>query len=257
MQYIVYKTTNKKNGRFYIGFHRTKDYRVFDGYLGSGSVLAHAIRKYGRENFERQTLVVFSNVDDALNFERDYLTMIDYANDKKCYNVCAGGRELGTWSVANKVGVHGASKEQLAEWGRKSVVEHKKRNSRFVDRPHAERSIEAKERHSKIDPSIRKANASYAGKFGGDKCSKEKIGFHAMTHEEMSARSKRTVSKQTPEQQDAQGKLMGRKNKGSFVYNDGTKTYRYTVEEQQVLSFAEFIMTNQQYTKGFVKRKPK
>ena len=35
MNYIVYKTTNKINGKIYVGVHRTNP-DIFDGYIGCG-----------------------------------------------------------------------------------------------------------------------------------------------------------------------------------------------------------------------------
>ena len=49
---IVYCTTNLINGKKYIGSHKDNG----DWYLGSGVYLAKAIKKYGRENFVRETL---------------------------------------------------------------------------------------------------------------------------------------------------------------------------------------------------------
>jgi hypothetical protein len=44
MFYIIYKITNKINGKIYIGKHQTKD--VQDSYMGSGKRLRYAIKKY-------------------------------------------------------------------------------------------------------------------------------------------------------------------------------------------------------------------
>lgn len=48
--YIIYKTTNLVNGKFYVGQHYQKS-SEFDGYLGSGIKILNAIKKYGKENF--------------------------------------------------------------------------------------------------------------------------------------------------------------------------------------------------------------
>ncbi len=52
MYFIIYKTINLINQKFYIGKHaQSCDPYQFDGYLGSGKRLNLAIRKYGRANF--------------------------------------------------------------------------------------------------------------------------------------------------------------------------------------------------------------
>ena len=43
--HIVYRTTNKINGRYYIGMQNTNN----ESYLGSGLALVKAVKKYGGE----------------------------------------------------------------------------------------------------------------------------------------------------------------------------------------------------------------
>ena len=84
--HIVYRTENKLNGKFYYGVHESND-----NYLGSGTVLKAAVKKYGRENFIRRTIKSFNSAEEAYSFEQ---LMVDIAliNDPKCYNACVGGK---------------------------------------------------------------------------------------------------------------------------------------------------------------------
>ena len=63
MFYTIYKTTNNINGKWYIGYHSTKD--VNDDYLGSGRDLKKAIKKYGIKNFSKEILFVFNSAEEA------------------------------------------------------------------------------------------------------------------------------------------------------------------------------------------------
>jgi hypothetical protein len=86
--FIVYKTTNKINGRFYIGKHKQTSLE-FDGYLGSGTLISKAIEKYGKENFERETLYYSYNEEEAFEFEKEEINK--YHGLKECYNLSTGG----------------------------------------------------------------------------------------------------------------------------------------------------------------------
>lgn len=88
MKYIVYKTINLVNDRYYIGKHG-QNRSEFDGYLGSGTVLASAIAKYGRENFDRITLYETDSELDCYAQEQKILK--EALLDPACYNMMHGG----------------------------------------------------------------------------------------------------------------------------------------------------------------------
>ena len=89
MFYIVYRTINRLNGKFYIGVHKSVS-EDFDGYYGSGKLLRRAIKKYGKQYFKRYNLFIFNNPEDAFAEERRLL--LDWLNHSDCYNIMPGGR---------------------------------------------------------------------------------------------------------------------------------------------------------------------
>lgn len=86
--FIIYKTTNLKNGKFYIGAHVTVN--LNDSYLGSGKVLRNSVFYHGRENFIREILEFCEN--DKILFEREAEIVNDeLLKDPKCMNLVVGG----------------------------------------------------------------------------------------------------------------------------------------------------------------------
>lgn len=100
--YFVYETTNKVNGRKYVGVHTT--YKIEDGYIGCGvysqrktipeQTLKHAfpkaVKKHGVENFSRKILSFFDNYEDALQLEK-LIVDTDWITSRKNYNSALGG----------------------------------------------------------------------------------------------------------------------------------------------------------------------
>ncbi|MDD5651663.1 MAG: NUMOD3 domain-containing DNA-binding protein [Candidatus Nanoarchaeia archaeon] len=87
MSYIIYKTTNLLNQKIYVGKHYTSDN---DGYLGSGKLLKLAIKKYGRENFIRETLELCT-LNNANEREIFWIDKLNTMNRDVGYNITKGG----------------------------------------------------------------------------------------------------------------------------------------------------------------------
>lgn len=100
MLFIVYKTTNKQNGKIYVGSHRTDN--LDDGYLGSGKLLKLALKKYGPENFDRVVLAEFNNVADMFAYEAQIVDEAFVAR-RDTYNLKVGGE--GSYDFINKNGL--------------------------------------------------------------------------------------------------------------------------------------------------------
>lgn len=85
---VIYKTVNKTNGRWYIG----KDQQNNKNYLGSGKVLIQAIKKYGKENFEKTILVETNSNIKLVKLEKHFIKKFNAVVDPKSYNIAEGGR---------------------------------------------------------------------------------------------------------------------------------------------------------------------
>lgn len=85
---IIYLTTNKINGRKYIGVD-TKNNKY---YFGSGTAIKLAIKKYGTENFTKE--IIEMNDDKQYLFEREkyWIDYYDAVNSHDFYNMSPGGK---------------------------------------------------------------------------------------------------------------------------------------------------------------------
>lgn len=82
--HIIYRITNKANGKSYIGKHST--HNLDDNYMGSGLLIKKAIKKYGIENFKKEIIVFAKNIEELNRLE------ILYIRDMKPkYNIALGG----------------------------------------------------------------------------------------------------------------------------------------------------------------------
>lgn len=109
MRYIIYKITNQLNGKYYIGRHATKD--VNDCYMGSGTGIKNAIKKYGVENFTKEIIAETDSAEALWNLEKDIVNE-SVVKDDKSYNNAYGGKHY----------LHG-----LKEYNYDAFIEHQRR----------------------------------------------------------------------------------------------------------------------------------
>lgn len=108
IKYIVYQTTNLINGKIYVGVHRT-NVDIFDFYYGCGctkkdqkkcrkSGFPAAIRKYGIQNFKRETLFEYPDSEEgklAAYKKEEEIVNEDFIKRPDTYNLTRGGQ----WTV--------------------------------------------------------------------------------------------------------------------------------------------------------------
>jgi hypothetical protein len=82
---IIYKTTNLINGKIYVG----QDSKNNPKYLGSGIVLNHAIKKYGKDNFKKEILEHCIDKND-MDIKEKYWIFTTQLCKNNYYKMCAG-----------------------------------------------------------------------------------------------------------------------------------------------------------------------
>lgn len=125
-QYYIYLTTNTINNKQYIGQHYGK---LDDSYLGSGSLIAQAIKKYGKNNFFKEILHICRDQEDADIWEKYYIQKFQ-AVEKDCfYNLQEGGSNGDGWRACyNWMKEHPEEAQQIYQQNAKNLhrwkVEH-------------------------------------------------------------------------------------------------------------------------------------
>ena len=94
--YIIYQITNTINGKIYIGAHETSN--LNDGYMGSGTQISRAIRKYGLEKFTKEILFLCENAEKMYLKESEIVNS-DFLSRSDVYNIKKGG--IGGWDHIN------------------------------------------------------------------------------------------------------------------------------------------------------------
>jgi hypothetical protein len=87
--HYIYKTTCNVTGRWYIGMHSA--YNLDDGYMGSGKMLRHSIRKYGIENHTKEILEFLPTREELVLREIEIVTK-ELFLDGLCMNLKEGGQ---------------------------------------------------------------------------------------------------------------------------------------------------------------------
>jgi NUMOD3 motif len=71
--HYVYLTTNRINGKQYIGDRTCNCVPEKDVYFGSGTLISNAVTKYKKENFTKQILEKFNTKQEAFDAQEKYI----------------------------------------------------------------------------------------------------------------------------------------------------------------------------------------
>ena len=172
--YIVYKTTNLLNGKYYYGMHSTDD--LNDGYLGSGKRLKRSINKHGKENHKVEILEFLLNRELLAKREKEIVNLNEIAKED-CMNIMVGGKggfisneqqrhraECGGRATAKKI----ANDDEFRETHRKLVSANMKKHHElgkikydtFRNKKHSEES-KIKQRNAKLNYGIGETNTQF------------------------------------------------------------------------------------------------
>ena len=91
MSLYIYQIVHVPTGRYYVGRHSTDGMREQDRYMGSGTHLKAAIRKYGKSEFRKEILI--DNVKDLetlVRLEAQIVTS-ELVDDPNYFNHAIGG----------------------------------------------------------------------------------------------------------------------------------------------------------------------
>lgn len=96
--YVIYKITNSINGKIYIGMTNNFEQRMREHKSNAKSDkykyksrLYNSIRKYGWENFDKETIDFAKNKHDAEEKEKYYISLYNSVDKDVGYNIVAGG----------------------------------------------------------------------------------------------------------------------------------------------------------------------
>lgn len=122
---IVYKITNKINGKIYIGQTVLTLVKRKKGHIADSkrdrksrikSKISKAIAKYGIDNFVFEIIHETTSMDELNYLEEKYISELKSNNDNIGYNLLSGGHQNGKQSEETK--------QKISEWGKKNPCKY-------------------------------------------------------------------------------------------------------------------------------------
>lgn len=140
---FIYITTNKINGKHYIGKKTFDKKGLWVNYLGSGTNIKRSIKKYGVDNFERKIIAYAFTSKDLNELEKYYIDKFNAVESDKFYNIASGGDGGNT--------LKGLSKEALDNRNKKISEGNK---GKKIPREVVEKILATKIKNGTLKPNI-------------------------------------------------------------------------------------------------------
>ena len=140
--HYIYKTTNVKNGKYYIGMHSTDD--LNDGYIGSGKRLWYSINYHGKDNHVCEILEYCKDREELKLREREIVNE-QLLSEDLCMNLCLGGGS--GYDYINKEGIN--NKVNQCQLGGKANAERLKTDDEYREAFFKRVSKQMKDNHIK------------------------------------------------------------------------------------------------------------
>lgn len=251
----VYWLKNKTTGMKYIGikYARGADPTLFwKTYFTSSKHVKKLVKLFGKEDFIFRILKTFDTAFEALQYEnklnrlafqrKDYLNLhYNFLGDKteqifllETEKQRKIAKIYGDLSYQLKTGLHSLSKEERDKACSLGGVAAEKINrelGRAIFDPEVRvrqhSTLRREQKSAFYDPSLRSRISSLGGK----------AGIFTKTYYQKNELSE---SDRIEAQRD-RGRRGGPKNKGFRWYNDGNKSYKYTLSQQKQKGFDSFI----------------
>lgn len=119
----VYKTTNTVNGKIYVGQHRAFEFQG-KRYMGSGTVLLSAIKKYRKSAFTVELLEAAESKEELDKKERYWIQALNATDCRVGYNLLPGGQGSHFQTEESKRKISDASKgRKVSDETRKKISE--------------------------------------------------------------------------------------------------------------------------------------
>lgn len=89
----VYRITNNINNKTYVGQHKIVKDEKWMSYMGSGRLICHAIKKYGKDNFSK-ILLCYADSSESLNKMEKFYIQKELSQGHAEYNIIGSDSNL-------------------------------------------------------------------------------------------------------------------------------------------------------------------